>query len=99
MQAERLKTLKRSDAANENEVSVRTINRWMKKAGIKRDPSKTRLKKEAAKARKTDKRSAALLVHKRQISVEQAAVKANCSTRTIYRYLKRLKALLGEPDV
>lgn len=100
MQEEILKRIQtesitRSDAAKEAGVSVRTINRWMKKAGIKRP----RRPKTHANDNKTARRSAALLVFKRQVSPEQAARLANCSTRTIYRYLKRLKAMLGEPDV
>lgn len=100
MQEELLKriendTVTRSDAAKEAGVSVRTINRWMRKAGIKRPKRQNR----KANDNKTARRSAALLVFKRQVSPEQAARLANCSTRTIYRYLKRLKAMLGEPDV
>lgn len=80
-------------------VSARTLRRWKVKIGIKTAYTKTETAKNNVKNRKLAKREAALLVYSRQIDVEDAAERAKCSTRTIYRYLSRLRTLLGETDV
>lgn len=58
----------------------------------------TEAAKEALKRRQNDtkkRRDAALLLYKGQISVEIAAKRAGCSERTIFRYLKHIRDLLG----
>ena len=80
-------------------VSARTLRRWKVKIGVKTAYTKTETAKNTIKNRKTAKREAALLVYSMQIDVEEAAERAKCSTRTIYRYLSRLRTLLGETDV
>ena len=95
------KVITQKEAAKELGITPRHLRRLLPE-GFKttNEAAKEAQKaaKQAQKQRQIDakrRRDAALLLYKGQISVEIAAKQANCSERTIFRYLRRVKDMLG----
>ena len=82
--------MSRAQAAERLGVTPRTVNRLMRQAEIKKPAGISRVKRESAqKARKTRQIAADMSLF-RGISITSAAETAGCSTRTIYRYRKKI---------
>lgn len=88
-------TISRKLAADRLEVSERHVNRLMKASGVRRPPSAQRQSRNEARltaqARREMRARAAKAHVARQCSIEQAALQAGCSIRTIYRWVEKMK--------
>lgn len=81
----------RARAASLLKISERQVNRLMEDHGLERVEGERKKRDEAAAARKTLRESAARLALAGRVSHKQAAARAGCSERTIYRYIDKLK--------
>jgi predicted transcriptional regulator YheO len=70
--------------------SERHVNRLMKAQGVARPPGKRSVRDTAAKQRKQLLKGLAEQVLQEQRSIEQAAQLGDCSTRTMYRWVKKV---------
>lgn len=84
--------IKTSDAAEHLGITVRHLNRLMLNAGVERPCGLRSIMDREAEERREAKQIAALAVIKGVWSVEYAAQQANASTRTIARWVERLKS-------
>lgn len=82
--------ISRSEAAKKlGGISERQVNRLFKCVELERVESPSHKKRSKAVKRRLAKEYAARLVKRKEITVEQAAARAGCSVRTIYRYLAK----------
>jgi AraC-like DNA-binding protein len=82
--------LKRADVATRLKITERQVNRLMTQVHLERKESESASKRTEAAKRRLARSSAARAVHAGNITIEQAAKRAGCSERTIYRYLDRM---------
>jgi AraC-like DNA-binding protein len=86
--------ISRKLASDRLEISERHVNRLMKAHGIRRPPSAHRQSRHdarlTAQARRETRARAAKAHLAKQCSVEQAALQAGCSIRTIYRWAEKM---------
>lgn len=83
--------LSRAGAAARLRVSERHVNRLMRAQGVTRPAGKAHERRVTAQARREAKERAARAVAQGVHSVENAALQAGCSTRTMYRWVQKLK--------
>lgn len=84
----------RAAAAKRLGVSERHVNRLMRRNGVKRParPKSSRHgERVTAQARRAAKERAARAALAGQCTVENAAMQAGCSPRTMYRWVKKLE--------
>lgn len=72
-------------------VSERHVNRYLRMAKIDRSMSETREGRDQASKKRQAREQAARAAREGKITVEQAAARAGCSVRTVYRYMDRVK--------
>lgn len=84
--------LTRARAAKALGVSERQLTRRMQETGLERIESERHLRQQRTQDMREIREAAARLVANRKLSVQQAAARAGCNQRTIYRYVARLKA-------
>jgi DNA-binding CsgD family transcriptional regulator len=83
--------LSRGEAAAALGVSERTVNRLMVEHSVSRPPSPVHEQRQRAEERRQLRLTAAGAVVGGVLTPEQAAKGAQCSERTIYRWIKRLE--------
>lgn len=79
----------RAEVAKRLGVTERQVTRYMRELGLARDPSASFIERQTAAKHKLVRITAARLVAEGKLSIADAARRAGCSQRTIYRYLKR----------
>lgn len=94
------KEMTQKEAAQVLGITPRHLRRLLPEGFKPARKGAEQLEKAAVERQKSAKtrRDSALLLYKRQISVEVAAKRAGCSERTMFRYLKRLREMLGATD-
>jgi AraC-like DNA-binding protein len=83
------RVLSRGEVAQMLGVTERQVNRYMKDHGFERQPSPSALDRELAAKHRLARQTAAEMVLEGKLTITDAARRAGCSERTIYRYLKR----------
>lgn len=83
--------LSRSEAATALSCSERKVNRLMREHGVRRPRSPVHAARAAAENRRIERVQAARAVLTGRLTIEKAAKDAEISTRTLYRWLIRLK--------
>lgn len=90
--------ISRSAAADALGVSERQVNRLMKLHGVERPRGRAHERKLTAEQRRENKRRHALSVIEGVYDEAYAANCAGCSTRTMYRWVKRIQKGLKKPS-
>jgi CRP-like cAMP-binding protein len=83
--------ISRGDAAAKLQCSERSVNRLMEKHRVRRPPSPVHEQRLLADARREKRTGAAWSVLNKVMTAEEAAESADCSIRTIYRWVKKLE--------
>jgi hypothetical protein len=84
-------SITRADAAARLRVSERHVNRLMRAHGVSRPAGKAHERRVTAQAHREAKERAARGALQGVHSLENAAMQAGCSLRTMYRWVKKLK--------
>jgi DNA invertase Pin-like site-specific DNA recombinase len=84
------RALTRQEAARLLAVSERQVSRWMRLERLARQESRSAKYREEAEERRLIKEGAAHAVAAGKITIREAALRAGCSLRTMYRLLKKL---------
>lgn len=85
------RVITREEAAVRLGVTERQVNRYLRMSKIARAVSDSRTERTQAEKRRLAREQAAQAVLDGKINEKQAALRAGCHVRTIYRYLEKLK--------
>lgn len=81
----------RAEAAARLHCSERQVTRFMAELDLDRNPGESVISRAAAAARKIRKRTLAEAVVAGKVPMEQAAKAAECSVRTMYRLVSKVR--------